>query len=100
MRLLLLYPLISLVFSQEFTVQGNLNVSGNIQNNVIDSLKQVIQDLENDVNLLQNGVGNKFLELTFDGDYGYSLNSDVITFGDEQETTRHGKDLDKLDGPE
>ena len=32
-------------------------------------------------------------------DYGYSLNSDVITFGDEQETTKHGKDLDKLDGP-
>tara|TARA_Y100001960_G_scaffold280541_1_gene313497 strand:+ start:873 stop:1313 length:441 start_codon:yes stop_codon:yes gene_type:complete len=41
--------------------------------------------------------------ITFDGnleDYGYSLNTDVITFGDEQETTRHGKDLDKLDGPE
>ena len=40
--------------------------------------------------------------ITFDGnleDYGYSLNSDVITFGDEQETTKHGKDLDKLDGP-
>ena len=33
-------------------------------------------------------------------DYGYSLNTDVITFGDEQETTKHGKDLDKLDGPE
>ena len=33
-------------------------------------------------------------------DYGYSLNSDVITFDDEQETIRHGKDLDKLDGPE
>ena len=33
-------------------------------------------------------------------DYGYSLNTDVITFGDDQETTRHGKDLDKLDGPE
>ena len=32
-------------------------------------------------------------------DYGYSLNTDVITFGDEQETTKHGKDLDKLDGP-
>jgi len=32
-------------------------------------------------------------------DYGYSLNTDVITFGDEQDTTKHGKDLDKLDGP-
>ena len=37
--------------------------------------------------------------VTFDGDYGYSLNTDVITFGDEQKTTKHGKDLDKLDGP-
>ena len=33
-------------------------------------------------------------------DYGYKLHDDVIIFGDEQETTRHGKDLDKLDGPE
>jgi len=32
-------------------------------------------------------------------DIGYTLGQDVITFGDEQETTRHGKDLDKLDGP-
>ena len=41
--------------------------------------------------------------ITFDGnleDYGYSLNTDVITFGDDQVTTKHGKDLDKLDGPE
>ena len=34
-----------------------------------------------------------------DFDYGYSLNEDLISFGDEQETKRHGKDLDKLDGP-
>ena len=33
-------------------------------------------------------------------DYGYSLNQDVVIFGDEQDTKRHGKDLDKLDGPE
>ena len=32
-------------------------------------------------------------------DYGYSLNQDVVIFGDEQETKRHGKDLDKLGGP-
>ena len=32
-------------------------------------------------------------------DYGYQLNigdNDVITFGDEQETTKHGKDMDNL----
>ena len=37
--------------------------------------------------------------VTFE-DYGYSLNQDVVIFGDEQDTKRHGKDLDKLDGPE
>ena len=34
-------------------------------------------------------------------DYGYSINEDVITFDTEEtDTKRHGKDLDKLDGPE
>ena len=38
--------------------------------------------------------------VTFDGDYGYSLNTDVITFGDDTPpSNKHGKDLDKLDGP-
>ncbi len=32
-------------------------------------------------------------------DVGYTLGQDVITFGDDQDTKRHGKDLDKLDGP-
>ena len=37
--------------------------------------------------------------VTFD-DYGYTLGQDVVTFGtDEGDTKRHGKDLDKLDGP-
>ena len=31
-------------------------------------------------------------------DVGYTLGQDVITFGDET-STKHGKDLDKLDGP-
>ena len=56
-----------------------------------------------------NGDGEDRIEINTDGvftdtvdfsDYGYSLNNDVITFGDEQVTTKHGKDLDKLDGPE
>ena len=36
--------------------------------------------------------------ITFDAsqDYGYQLNTDVITFGNEQETTKHGKDMDNL----
>ena len=33
-------------------------------------------------------------------DYGYTIAKDVITFGtDDGDTKRHGKDLDKLDGP-
>ena len=50
--------------------------------------------------------GEDHIEINTDGvfttdtvdfsDYGYSLNSDVITFGDEQETTKHGKDMDNL----
>jgi hypothetical protein len=56
-----------------------------------------------------NGDEEDRIEINTDGvftdtvdfsDYGYSLNNDVITFGDEQVTTKHGKDLDKLDGPE
>ena len=31
-------------------------------------------------------------------DVGYTLGQDVITFGDET-SSKHGKDLDKLDGP-
>ena len=58
---------------------------------------------------LTGGEGEDHIEINTDGvftdtvdfsDYGYSLNTDAITFGDEQVTTKHGKDLDKLDGPE
>ena len=38
--------------------------------------------------------------MDFGDDYGYSLNKDVVIFGDEKDTKRHGKDLDKLGGPE
>ena len=36
----------SIGLTQELTVDGNLNVTGNIQNQTIDSLKQVIADLQ------------------------------------------------------
>ena len=51
-------------------------------------------------------AGEDHIEINTDGvfttdavdfsDYGYQLNNDVITFGDEQETTKHGKDMDNL----
>ena len=38
--------------------------------------------------------------MDFGDPYGYTLGQDVVTFGTEDsDTKRHGKDLDKLDGP-
>ena len=49
---------------------------------------------------IDTGIGAAdTVPMDFGDDYGYSLNKDVVIFGDEQETTKHGKDLDKLDGP-
>ena len=52
------------------------------------------------------GEGNDHIEINTDGvfttdtvdfsDYGYQLNTDVITFGDKEDTTKHGKDMDNL----
>ena len=39
----------SIGLTQELTVDGNLNVTGNIQNQTIDSLLQVIQDLQSQI---------------------------------------------------
>ena len=47
----------SIGFTQELTVDGNLNVTGNIQNQTIDSLLQVIQSLESQLIALQSNSG-------------------------------------------
>ena len=52
-RYLLIISLLSLTFTQELKVEGDLNVTGHIQNQTIDSLLQVIQDLQNQINLLR-----------------------------------------------
>ena len=41
----------SIGFTQELTVDGNLNVTGTIANQTIDSLMQVIADLQTQINL-------------------------------------------------
>ena len=52
-------PLISILlicsigFTQELTVDGNLNVTGNIQNQIIDSLQQIIAGLQAQITALQ-----------------------------------------------
>ena len=58
---------------------------------------------------LTGGEGQDNIEINTDGvfaadtvdfsDYGYQLNigdDDVITFGDKEETSKHGKDMDNL----
>ena len=54
----------SIGFTQELTVDGNLNVTGNIQNQTIDSLLQVIQSLESQLSALQ--VDNRLETRVFD----------------------------------
>ena len=55
-KLLSILLICSIGFTQELTVDGNLNVTGNIQNQTIDSLLQVIQDLQSQLSGLQGGV--------------------------------------------
>ena len=61
-KLLSILLICSIGFTQELTVDGNLNVTGNIQNQTIDSLLQVIQSLENNINtsnvLFMSASGN------------------------------------------
>ena len=54
-HLLSILLICSIGFTQELTVDGNLNVTGNIQNQTIDSLLQVIQDLQSQLSALQGG---------------------------------------------
>ena len=55
-KIIIIISLLSLTFTQELKVEGNLNVTGHIQNQTIDSLLQVIQDLQNQINLMNGGI--------------------------------------------
>ena len=54
MKYLILFTFFGLVFSQEFEVDGNLNVTGRVESATIDSLKQVIEYLQSQINSLQS----------------------------------------------
>jgi hypothetical protein len=64
-HLLSILLICSIGFTQELTVDGNLNVTGNIANQTIDSLMQVIADLQSQLNALQGGnrLGTRVFEL-------------------------------------
>ena len=50
-----LFLILSLAFAQELKVEGNLNVTGSIQN---DSLRQVIEQLEARISEIENSIIN------------------------------------------
>ena len=53
----IVFILLSFCLAGEMEVDGDLKVTGNIQSQTIDSLLQVIQDLQNQIALLQSSVG-------------------------------------------
>ena len=72
MKQLLSILLISTLFAGELEVDGDLTVTGNIQNQTIDSLLQVIADLQSQLSALQveNKLETRVYELprfNFDG---------------------------------
>jgi hypothetical protein len=48
-KLIIIYLLLGILFTQELQVEGNLNVTGTIESVTIDSLNQVILDLQNQI---------------------------------------------------
>ena len=64
-HLLSILLICSIGFTQELTVDGNLNVTGNIQNQTIDSLLQVIQDLQSQLSALQGGWETRMFDIDF-----------------------------------
>ena len=53
----------SIGFTQELTVDGNLNVTGNIQNQTIDSLQQVIAGLQAQITMLSESANTQLYSL-------------------------------------
>ena len=83
-HLLSILLICSIGFTQELTVDGNLNVTGNIQNQTIDSLLQVIQDLQSQLSALQGGFQTKLYEypISFEENTLYDFNLFEITNGE------------------
>ena len=78
----------SFIFSGELEVDGDLTVTGNIQNQTIDSLLQVIADLQRQLSALQ--VDNKLetrvynYTILFEETINYNLDLYTITNGESQ----------------
>ena len=56
----------SICLTQEMEVDGDLKVTGNIQSQTIDSLLQVIQDLQSQLSASQGGVSQRVIDVTIE----------------------------------
>ena len=72
MKYLLTILSISLLFSQELEVEGDLKVTGTIESTTIDSLEQVIANMQAQIDAMQAGGGleTRAFEFEFDIDEG------------------------------
>ena len=77
-HLLSILLICSITLTQELTVEGDLNVTGNIQNQTIDSLLQVIADLQSQLSALQ--VENRLETRVFE--IGVLFNGTIIDFNE------------------
>ena len=57
MKYLLTFLSLSLLFSQELEVEGNLKVTGTVESTTIDSLEQVIEDLQIQLQYINDNQG-------------------------------------------
>ena len=55
MRYFLPFLILSLLFSQELEVEGNLKVTGTVESTTIDSLEQVIANMQAQIDSMQSG---------------------------------------------
>jgi uncharacterized coiled-coil protein SlyX len=84
-----LLPLLfaSFIFSGELEVEGNLNVSGTIQSQTIDSLLQVIAQLQAQIALMQdadNKLETRIYEYQFNFEGSYVEELDFLTITGHQ----------------
>ena len=92
-----LFPILlisSICLTQEMEVDGDLKVTGNIQSQTIDSLLQVIQDLQNQITLLQSSGGweSRVFEYQFEN-VSCDGNSNVFHYLDFSEITNYDIDF-------
>ena len=77
-----LLPLLSLtiLFSQELEVEGDLKVTGTVESATIDSLNQVIANMQAQIDTLQNNtnISSKIFQLTFEGEHNVWIESQSL----------------------